>query len=75
MRSIYRIAFVILMLNNGVPTIVVSTRVAHARVSTAEDIYGHLIPGMQAEAAKLNSDLITPIQCTWWHPMLQPMPN
>jgi len=51
-----------LMLNHGVPAIVVSKRLGHARVSITEDTYGHLIPGMQVEAAKLISELITPVQ-------------
>jgi integrase len=51
-----------LMLNHGVPAIVVSKRLGHARVSITEDVYGHLVPGMQAEAAKLISDLVTPVQ-------------
>jgi integrase len=51
-----------LMLNNGVPAIIVSKRLGHARVSITEDVYGHLLMGRQAEAAKLISDLVTPVQ-------------
>ncbi len=51
-----------LMLNHGVPAIIVSKRLGHARVSITEDIYAHALPTMQAEAAKLISDLITPVQ-------------
>ncbi len=50
-----------LLLNNGVPAIVVSKRLGHARVSITEDIYGHLLPGLQTEAAQIISDLVTPI--------------
>src|SRR4030042_4814694 len=42
-----------LMLNNGVPAIVVSRRLGHSKASITLDVYGHLIPGMQAEAAEL----------------------
>jgi len=51
-----------LMLNNGIPVIVVSRRMGHARPSITLDIYGHLIPTMQAEAAQLIDDLVTPIE-------------
>jgi integrase len=51
-----------LMLNHGVPAIVVSKRLGHARVSITEDTYGHLLPGMQVEAARIISDLVTPVQ-------------
>ena len=50
-----------LMLNNNIPPIVLSRRLGHARASITLDIYGHLIPGMQAEAAELIDELITPI--------------
>ncbi len=51
-----------LMLNHGVQPIVVSRRLGHSKVSITLDIYGHLIPGMQAEAAELISELITPVK-------------
>lgn len=51
-----------LMLNNGVPVIVVSRRLGHAKASITLDIYGHLIPGMQEEAANLMDDLVTPVE-------------
>jgi integrase len=50
-----------LMLNNGVPVLVVSKMLGHAKTSTTLDIYGHLIPVMQSEAARIMDDLITPI--------------
>ena len=49
------------MLNYGIPVIVVSQRLGHARASITLDIYGHLIPSMQAEAAQMIDDLITPV--------------
>jgi len=51
-----------LMLNNGVPVIVVSKILGHSKTSTTLDIYGHLIPAMQGEAAQIMDDLITPIK-------------
>jgi integrase len=50
-----------LMLNNGVPVIIVSRRLGHARPSITLDIYGHLIPSMQQQAAELMDELVTPI--------------
>ncbi len=50
-----------LMLNNNVAPIVVSRRLGHAKASITLDIYGHLIPGMQEEAAKKMDNLVTPI--------------
>ena len=49
-----------LMLNNGVPVIVVSRRLGHAKPSITLDIYGHLIPTKQREAASLMDQLLTP---------------
>ena len=51
-----------LMLNNGIPVIVVSRRLGHARPSITLDIYGHLIPQKQKEVASLMDELLTPIQ-------------
>jgi integrase len=51
-----------LMLNHGIPVIVVSRRLGHARPSITLDIYGHLVPGMQEEAAQMMDDLITPVE-------------
>ena len=49
------------MLNYGVPLIVVSRRLGHAKPSIALDIYGHLIPGMQVEAAEID-ELVTSVK-------------
>jgi len=51
-----------LMLNHGIPVIVVSRRLGHARPSITLDIYGHFIPTMQSEAARLMDELVTPIE-------------
>jgi integrase len=50
-----------LMLNSGIAPIIVSRRLGHARASITLDIYGHLIPSMQSEAAEKIDELITPI--------------
>lgn len=50
-----------LMLNNGIPALVVSKVLGHSKPSTTLDIYGHLIPIMQEEVANLMDDLVTPI--------------
>jgi integrase len=49
------------MLNNGVPVIVVSRRLGHAKSSITLDIYCHLIPAKQREAASLMDQLLTPV--------------
>jgi integrase len=51
-----------LMLNHGIPLIVVSRRLGHARPSITLDVYGHLIPSMQAEAAQKIDELVTPVE-------------
>ena len=50
-----------LMLNHGIPVIVVSRRLGHAKPSITLDVYGHLIPSMQTEVAQKIDDLITPV--------------
>ncbi len=47
------------MLNQCVSAIVVSRRLGNARTSITIDVYGHLIPSMQAEAAELIAALVT----------------
>jgi integrase len=53
-----------LMLNHGVPAIVVSKRLGHSKVSVTLDIYGHLIQEMQDGPAAMIDELITPIEVT-----------
>ncbi len=50
-----------LMLNHGVPVIVVSKMLGHSKPSITMDIYGHLYNEMQDEAAKLMDELVTPV--------------
>ena len=40
-----------LLLADGVPVKVVSERLGHATIAMTMDVYGHLLPGMDAEAA------------------------
>ena len=51
-----------LMLNHGVPVLVVSKILGHSKTSTTLDIYGHLIPVMQEDAARIMDEIVTPIQ-------------
>jgi integrase len=50
------------MLNNGVPVIVVSKILGHAKPCTTMNIYGHLINEMQEEAARILDKLVMPGQ-------------
>ncbi|OGN98679.1 MAG: hypothetical protein A2Z71_11290 [Chloroflexi bacterium RBG_13_50_21] len=52
----------ILMLNHDIPVIIVSRRLGHARASITSDVYGHLLPNMQDEAAEMIDDLVTPTE-------------
>ena len=49
------------MLNNNIPPIVVSRRLGQAKASITLDIYGHLFPSMQTEAAEKIDELIMPV--------------
>jgi integrase len=51
-----------LMLNHGIPVIVVSKILGHAKPSTTLDIYGHLIHEMQGEVANIMDELLSPIR-------------
>lgn len=51
-----------LMLNHDIPVIIVSRRLGHARASITSDVYGHLLPNMQDEAAEMIDDLVTPTE-------------
>lgn len=50
-----------LMLNNGIPLIVVSRRLGHAQPSITLNVYGHMIPAMQEQAAELMDKITAPI--------------
>jgi len=62
-----------LMLNNGVAAIVVSRRLGHSKASITLDVYGHLIPTMQTEAAELIDELVTPVELHPIAPDLHPI--
>jgi len=47
-----------LMLQAGVPPKVVSERLGHATVAFTMEIYAHVIPGMQADAAQTFGDVL-----------------
>lgn len=47
-----------LMLNHGIPVLIVSKRLGHSKPSITIDVYGHLIPSQQEEAAQLMDDLM-----------------
>ncbi len=67
-----------LMLNYGVPVIVVSRRLGHSKPSITLDVYGHLIPGMQEEAATLMDEILTPLEvsgCTQIAPEMKEVLN
>jgi len=57
-RDLRHIA-VSLMLNNGVDVLVASQRLGHAQPSITLDVYGHLMPSMQSEVAKILDTLIS----------------
>lgn len=53
-----------LMLNNGIPVIVVSRILGHSKPSITLDIYGHLYNEMQEEASRLMDELVSPVKLT-----------
>jgi integrase len=50
-----------MLLNHGVPVLVVSKTLGHAKASTTLNVYGHLYHEMQGEAAKVMDKLVAPI--------------
>lgn len=47
-----------LLIRAGVHAKVVQERLRHKQISTTMDIYGHLMPGLQAEAARRIQDAL-----------------
>jgi integrase len=47
------------LLMRGVPALVVSERLGHHSVAFTQKVYGHVIPGIQKQAAELIDDLYT----------------
>jgi len=58
-----------IMLNRGVPVIVVSRRLGHAKPSTTVDIYAHLYMESQDEPARIMDEILTP--CWLLYPNLR----
>jgi len=52
-----------LMLNHGIPVLIVSKRLGHSKPGITIDVYGHIIPSRQEEAAQLMDD----VNCTKLH--------
>ena len=48
-----------LLLKAGVPVKVVSERLGHSNVAFTMNVYQHVLPGMQAEAAEIFAELLT----------------
>jgi len=48
-----------LMLNDGIPVLIVSKRLGHSKPSITLDVYGHLISSKQEEAAQLMDELMS----------------
>ena len=47
-----------LMLNHGIPVLIVSKRLGNSKPSITIDVYGHRIPSRQEEAAQLMDNLL-----------------
>jgi hypothetical protein len=56
------------MLNHGIPVIVASRRLGYAKPSITLDVYRHLLPSMQAEAAQKIDEPIIPVEFFPLHP-------
>ena len=62
-----------LMLNHGIPVLIVSKRLGHSKPSITLDVYGHLIPSKQEEAAQLMDDLMTDEMALTAHELRAPV--
>ncbi len=49
-----------LMLKHGISVMVVSRRLGHSQPSLTLDVYGHLIPGMQEDTARIIDQVVNP---------------
>ena len=50
-----------LLIKEGVPVKVVSERLGHANIAFTIETYQHVLPGMQADAARTYQRLATPV--------------
>ena len=64
-----------LILNNGIPVIVVSKILGHSKPSITLDIYGHLYHEMQGEAARLMDELVSLVKINFASKILQEKPS
>jgi integrase len=62
-----------LMLNQGIPIMVISRRLGHSRPSTTLNYYGHLLPSMDIKAAEKLDELVTPIELHQIAPETSPL--
>jgi integrase len=60
-----------LMLNRGIPVIVVSKILGHSKPSITLDLYGHLYSEMQGEASRLMDELVSPVKVNLTAQILQ----
>ena len=67
----FNIAIWFVIFNAGIPVIVVSRRLGHARASITLDVYGHLIPSMQSDATELVDQLVTPVAEEFDNPKIE----
>jgi integrase len=51
-----------LMLQTGIPLLIVSKRLGHAKPSITLDIYGHFMPSLQEKAAEIMDELIITVE-------------
>jgi integrase len=51
-----------LMLNNGIPVLIVSKRLGHSSVSVTLDTYAYFIPEMQQGIGDMMDELISPVK-------------
>ena len=59
-----------LMLNHGIPVLIVAKRLGYAKPSITLEIYGHLIPSMQDQVSQVMDEVITPVEfdiVAWLH--------
>lgn len=53
-----------LLIAAGIPIVTVSKRLGHAKVSTTLDIYSHMMPGQDEEAAEKIGNIFTTVACS-----------
>jgi hypothetical protein len=56
-----------LLIKAGVPVKVVSERLGHANIALTIETYQHVLPGMQADAARVYEQLASPPRQARWN--------